>query len=71
MSHTPNEVINPLNQYIMEKERYMLIHMDKNIYRFKWLSQAKYEARKRFRLDYEYYIIVDTWEDKVIYKWSY
>ena len=55
----------------MEKERYMLIHVDKYVYRFKWLTQAQRYALIHCRDSFGYYIIVDTVEDKVVYKWMY
>ena len=71
MSHTTNEVINPLNQYTMQTKRYMLIHMDKNVHHFKWLSEAKRYAIINCRGSYEYYVIIDTRKNEVVDKWSY
>lgn len=59
------------NQITMEKGKYMLIHMDKNVHRFKWLSEAQRYAICHCRGSYEYYVIVDTEKDKVVDKWSY
>lgn len=55
----------------MEKERYMLIHMDKHVHRFKWLTEAQHYAKINCRGDYEFYIIVDTEKDEVVGKWNY
>lgn len=71
MSQTTNEVINPQNQYTMEKERYMLILNDKYIYRFKEFKQAEHYAAINCHGSYEYYIIIDTELDIVLYSWSY
>lgn len=71
MSHTRKEVINPLNQYTMEKNRYMLIHMDRKIRRFESIEAAKGYALCHCRGNYEFYIIVDTLENEVVYRWSY
>lgn len=71
MSQNTNEVINPINKHTMEKERYMLIHMDKHVHRFKWLTEAQHYAKINCRGDYEFYIIVDTEKDEVVGKWNY
>lgn len=71
MSHTTNEVINPLNQYTMEKGRYMLIHMDEYVYRFTWQMQAYLYAVENCRGKHEYYIIVDTEKNEVVDRWNY
>lgn len=71
MSQTTNEVINHLNQYTMEKDRFMLIHNDEFVYRFKWLELAKLYAIGHCRGSYEFYIIIDTERDRVVYKWHY
>lgn len=71
MSHTHKEVINPLNQYTMKKDRYMLIHMDRKVRRFKNQEEAECYALCHCRGNYEFYIIVDTQEDEVVYRWSY
>ena len=55
----------------MEKGRYMLIHNNSNIYRFKYLTEAQRYAIIHLRGNNESYIIVDTKEDKVVNKWSY
>ena len=55
----------------MEKEKFMLIHMDKNVHRFDSLRRAILYAMEHCRGSHEYYIIVDTVENKVIDKWSY
>lgn len=55
----------------MEEKPYMLIHLDKNVYRFKCLWEAQNYAKRNCRGSYEFYIIVDTKENKVISKWSY
>lgn len=70
MSHTTNEVINPLNQYTMNKDRYMLIHLDTYVYRFKSMPEAQSYANANCCGIYEFYIIVDTWEDKVVEVWN-
>lgn len=55
----------------MEKKRYMLICMNKYIYRFEEYEQAETFAVKNCRGIYQYYIIVDTLLDEVLYQWSY
>lgn len=55
----------------MEKGKYMLIHMCKNVYRFDSLIRAKLYAIMQCRGRYEFYIIVDTVENKVVDNWSY
>ena len=49
----------------------MLIHMDKNVHRFKWLSQAKRYARINCRGSYGFYVIIDTRKNEIVEKWSY
>lgn len=71
MSQTTNEVINPQNQYTMEKERYLLIYMDRYVYRFKWLTQAQRYAVSCCRGIDGHYIIVDTERDDVVGEWTY
>lgn len=53
----------------MEKERFMLIHNDKKIHRFKTLADAKVFGVCCCRGSYHYYTIIDTEKDEVIYKW--
>lgn len=55
----------------MEKGRFMLIHMDKIVHRFDSLRRAILYAMGNCRGSHEYYIIVDTVENKVIDKWLY
>lgn len=55
----------------MEQGRYMLIHMDKYVYRFKCRTQAYDYAGKHCSGAYEYYVIVDTEKNEVISKWYY
>lgn len=55
----------------MKKDRYMLIHMDKYVYRFIWLGIANYYAKTFCRGSNEFYIIVDVEKNKVVKKWSY
>lgn len=55
----------------MEKERYMLIHNDSTIYRFKYHSEALRYATMHCRDSYEFYIIVDTEKDEVVNRWPY
>lgn len=64
-------VINTLKRYTMEKDRFLLIHMDKNVRRFKSIASAINYTKKYCRGNYEFYVIVDTEEDKVVCKWSY
>lgn len=71
MSQTTNKVINPLNQYTMKTRRYILIYMDRYVYRFAWLELARRYAKKHCRGSYEFYVIVDTEKDEVVDKWSY
>lgn len=55
----------------MKTKRYMLIHMETNVKRFKWLFQAKAYARKNCQGSYEFYVIVDVEKNKVVWRWSY
>lgn len=55
----------------MEKGRFLLIYMDRNVYRFKYLTQAKRYAICNCRDPYNYYVIVDLEKDEVILKWIY
>lgn len=55
----------------MEKKRYMLIYMDAIIHRFENQEEAECYALCHYRGKYEFYVIVDTREDEVVYKWSY
>lgn len=55
----------------MEKERFMLIHNNKNVYPFKWLTQAQRYAITHCRNANDFYVIIDTQEDKVVSKWCY
>ena len=55
----------------MVKARYILIHKDKYVYRFNQIDDAKDYGMKHCRGSYEFYIIVDTEEDQVVYSWSY
>jgi hypothetical protein len=55
----------------MEKERYMLIHMERDVFRFDTLRKAQLYALRHCRNSYQFYIIVDTKIDEVVYKWSY
>lgn len=55
----------------MEKGRYMLIHLDKHVYRFKSKLSARAYAMHNCRGCYEFYVIVDIEEDKVVEHWSY
>lgn len=47
----------------------MLIHMDKNVHRFRYLKQAKLFAVDNCRGSHEFYIILDTEKDKVVCRW--
>lgn len=49
----------------------MLIHVDKYVYRFNEYEQAESYGVKYCRGSYEFYIIVDTEIDVVVYRWSY
>lgn len=49
----------------------MLIHMDRKIRRFDNQEQAESYALCHCRGSYEFYIIVNTEEDEVVYRWSY
>lgn len=71
MSQTTYEVTNPLNQYTMEKDRFMLIHMGKFDYRFKTIQEAKIFGINRCRGANNFYIIVDTEKGRVVDSWSY
>ena len=55
----------------MEKERYMLIHNGRTIYRFKHLAEALGYATIHSHGNYEFCIVVDTETDEVINKWPY
>lgn len=55
----------------MENERFVLVHMDKYVYRFECLSQARIYAYNNCRGKYEYYVIVDLEKNVVVTKWSY
>ena len=55
----------------MEKGRYMLIHMNQDVYRFNLATRAELFAVMRCRGKREFYIIVDTEKNEVIRKWSY
>lgn len=67
----PPILFKKLNQCTMEKGRFLLIHMDKYVYRFKWLTEAQRYAVSHCRGSYEFYIIVDTEKDEVVNSWSY
>lgn len=49
----------------------MLIHMNRKIRRFDNQEKAESYALCHCRGNYEFYIIVDTEENEVVYKWSY
>lgn len=55
----------------MKKGRYILVHLDKKIYRFNWLKQAKCYAISNCHGTGDFYIIVDTKKDEVVCKWYY
>lgn len=55
----------------MERGRFILIHNNKDIYRFNWLTQAQRFAIAHCRRAYEFYAIIDTQEDKVVSRWCY
>lgn len=55
----------------MKNYRYMLIHMNRVLRRFKKQEEAECYALCHCRGNYEFYIIVDTRENEVVYKWSY
>lgn len=55
----------------MEKNRFMLVHNNEFVYRFESLIAARSFAEINCRRNYNYYIIVDTVEDKVVASWSY
>ena len=54
----------------MKEDRYMLIHMNKDVYRFNCIPRAKMYAQYNCRGTNEFYIIVDTMENIVIDSWS-
>lgn len=64
-------IINPLNRYKMEKDRFMVIHLDKYIYRFNRKVTASNHAKTFLRGSYEFYIIVDLKTNKVVERWRY
>lgn len=64
-------IINPLNRYKMEKDRFMVIHMDKYVYRFNWLVTASYYAKVCLRGSHEFYVIVDLETNEVVESWCY
>lgn len=49
----------------------MLIHNDKDIYRFKWYTQAQRYAIVNCRGNGNRYLIIDTEKDKVLDNWIY
>lgn len=49
----------------------MLIHICKGVFRFDSLIWAKLYAIMHCRGRYEFYVIVDTVENKVVDEWSY
>lgn len=55
----------------MEKGRFMLIHKDKYVYRFKYRTEAQRYAICNCRGAYSFYVIVDTEKDEVITAWGY
>lgn len=55
----------------MKKGRYMLIHMDRYIHRFKYLKRAKLYAIDNCQGSREFYIIIDTKTDRVVCRWYY
>lgn len=55
----------------MKKGRYILIHKNKYVYRFKWLTTARRYAIKNCRGSYEFYVIIDLQKDEVVDSWNY
>lgn len=55
----------------MKKTRFMLIHLSKNVYRFKSLKQAQDYAGKNCSGNFEWYEIIDTTTNVVVYTWSF
>lgn len=55
----------------MEERKFLLIHMDAHVYRFKFLSEAQRYAICNCRNTYGFYVIVDLEKDEVVVKWSY
>lgn len=49
----------------------MLVYKSKEIVRFAWLTQAMRYGIQHCRGINEWYEIIDTQEDIVVYKWSY
>lgn len=55
----------------MNRKRYLLVHMDSGVYRFRCLWCAKVYAKKHCRGKCEFYVIIDTWKNEVVDKWSH
>lgn len=55
----------------METDRYMLISNNKNIRRYRFLTNAIKYAKNNCRGANEFYIIVDTAENYVVTRWGY
>lgn len=53
----------------MEKDKFVLIHNDERIYRFKSLEEAKTFGACCCRGSYNYYAIIDMERNVVVYKW--
>ena len=64
-------VINKLKQYTMKEGRYLLIHKDKKVKRFAYISNALRYARMYCSDLFEFCVIVDTKKDEVICEWNY
>lgn len=55
----------------MEKGRFMLIHKDEFVYRFKYLSAAQRYAICHCRDVYSFYVIVDLEKNEIVTTWFY
>lgn len=53
----------------MKEERFILIHLDKYVYKFSYLSQAKRYAIINCRGPFDFYIIVDLEKCEIVLKW--
>ena len=55
----------------MKKGRFLLMHVDRYVYRFESLMEAQLYAYYNCRGSYEFYVIVDLEEDRIVSSWYY
>lgn len=55
----------------MQKNKYMLIDIQKNVIRFKWLHQAQLYVVEKILGHTNSYIIIDTELDMVVDSWKF